>query len=208
MTEIRITAAQRMTRAQATTAAESLPALVALARSGDAVAFGAVVGALQQLVFRWSLTFARDIDDADEIAQETFILMHRKLYQYRGDSSVEGWAYRITRRVGLQRRRTALRRESLVASRMPILENVYNTDPGARVDRHRIEAYVRHFFSVLPRRQREVFDLVDLQGHDPAEVAKITGMKQGTVRANLFKARASIRAHILAAHPAWSEVAR
>jgi RNA polymerase sigma-70 factor (ECF subfamily) len=208
MTEIPAGLAEGNPEARAPTAVPGLPVLVYMARDGDPAAFAEIVESLKQLVFRWSLTFARDIDEADEIAQETFVLMHRKLDQYRADSSLEGWVYRITRRVGLKRRRSSRRREALVAAHLPMLETVYNTDPGARVDRQRIEAYVRHFFSELPRRQREVFDLVDLQGHEPAEVARITGMKQGTVRANLFKARASIRAHILAAHPAWSEVAR
>jgi RNA polymerase sigma-70 factor (ECF subfamily) len=85
---------------------------------------------------------------------------------------------------------------------------VYNTDPGARVDREKITAYIRHFFRELPPRQREVFDLVDLQGHDPIDVAAMIGIKPGTVRANLFKARASIRASILAQHPAWQEIQR
>jgi RNA polymerase sigma-70 factor (ECF subfamily) len=85
---------------------------------------------------------------------------------------------------------------------------VYNTDPGARVDRERMTTFIRHFFRELPARQREVFDLVDLQGHDPAEVAEMIGLKAGTVRANLFKARASIRAHILELHPDWRDIHR
>ena len=186
----------------------TLRTTAALARAGDIDAFTDLVIALHPQVFRWALTFARDADDADEIAQETFVLMHRKLGQYRGDSPVEGWVYGITRNVALQRRRTKKRRAWLSDSMLPGIDSVYNTDPGARVDRQRIAAYIRHFFVGLPPRQREDFDLVDLQGHDPAEVAEIIGMKPATVRANLFKARASIRAHLVAVHPAWGEIAR
>lgn len=52
---------------------------------------------------------------------------------------------------------------------------VYTTDPGARVDRQRLAGYIRHFFMSLPPRQREVFDLVDLQGHDPIETRRQAG---------------------------------
>ena len=186
----------------------TLRTIATLARGGDIGAFTDLVVLLHPQVFRWALTFARDADDADEIAQEVFVLMHRKMGQYSGDSAVEAWVYGITRNVALQRRRTKKRRAWLSDAVLPGIDAVYNTDPGARVDRQRVAAYIRHFFIGLPPRQREVFDLVDLQGHDPVEVAEIIGMKPSTVRANLFKARASIRAHLVAVHPAWGEVNR
>ena len=86
--------------------------------------------------------------------------------------------------------------------------DMYTTDPGGRVDRQRAATVIRELFSDLPRRQREIFDLVDLQGLSPAEVAERTGIKPVSVRANLFKARQSIRAGLLATHPAYGELIR
>jgi RNA polymerase sigma-70 factor (ECF subfamily) len=183
-------------------------ALIQAAAYGDVAAFEQLVRALQPQVFRWALTFARDVDDADEITQDTFVRVHRNLGQFRGESALEAWVYGITRRVALQRKRKSDRRKWLSESVIPGLDNVYNTDPGGRVDRQRIAGYIRHFFTELPPRQREVFDLVDLQGHEPAEVAEMLGLKQATLRANLFKARASIRANLIAAHPAAGEIDR
>jgi len=178
------------------------------AAEGDPNAFAEVVAALQPHVFRWAMTFAYDADEADEITQETFVRVHRKLRQYRGKSPFEAWVYLITRNLALGRKRKARRRKFLAEPEIPGIENVYTTDPGARVDRQRVAAYIRHFFVSLPPRQREVFDLVDLQGHDPVEVAKLIGAKPGAVRANLFKARTSIRTHLLESHPAWKEIDR
>lgn len=188
--------------------AGDLSAIVSRARSGDNDAFSALIRALQPAVYRWSLTFARDPDDADELTQETFVQVHRKLEQFRGESSVEGWVYGITRSLALQRKRKIKRRTLLSVASLPGIDSVYHTDPGARVDRQRIADYIRHFFVELPPRQREAFDLVDLQGFDPAEVADLTGVKAATVRGNLFKARAAIRAHLIEAHPAWKELSR
>ncbi len=182
--------------------------VVMRARTGDTEAFTHLVHALQRTVFRWALTFARDADDADELTQETFVQVHRKLEQFRGDSSLEGWVYGITRGLALQRNRKIKRRALLSIASLPGIDSVYNTDPGARVDRQRVADYIRHFFVELPPRQREVFDLVDLQGFDPAEVADLTGLKAATVRGNLFKARSAIRERIIAAHPAWRELER
>ena len=67
---------------------------------------------------------------------------------------------------------------------------------------------IRELFAALPQRQREVFDLVDLQGISSAEVAERTGMKPVSVRANLFKARKAIRDSLLASHPAYRELSR
>jgi len=185
-----------------------LDGVVSLVKAGDNDAFTDLVRALHKTVFRWALTFARDADDADELTQETFVQVHRKLDQYRGDSPIHGWVYGITRSLALQRRRKVRRRMLLSGASLPGIESVYNTDPGARVDRQRVADYIRHFFLELPPRQREVFDLVDLQGFDPVEVAELIGVKAATVRGNLFKARAAIRTHLLAVHPAWGELNR
>lgn len=194
-------------RTEAQVARETLlRSALTLAAGGDAQAFESLVTVLQKNVHRWALTFARDPDEADEISQETFVLVFRKLSQYRGDAPVEAWVYRIVRRVALQRHRTDHRRRVLADAAFPDMEQVYTTDPGARVDRQKVTDYIRHFFTELPARQREVFDLVDLQGNEPTEVARLLGVNAGTVRGNLFKARASIRARLLEDHPAWREV--
>lgn len=189
-------------------AVRRMDGVIRLAKTGNTEAFTQLVISLQPAVFRWALTFARDADEADELTQETFVQVHRKLEQYRGDSSLEGWVYGITRSLALQGNRKKKRRTLLSVASLPGIDTVYNTDPGARVDRQRVTDYIRHFFLDLPPRQREVFDLVDLQGFDPVEVADLIGMKATTVRANLFKARAAIRAHLLAVHPEWSELSR
>jgi len=183
-----------------------LRSAIKLAAGGDIAAFESLVTVLQRNVHRWAMTFARDQDEAEEITQETFVLVYRKLGQYRGDSPVEAWVYRIVRSVALAKHRKARRRRALTETAFPVMDDVYNTDPGARVDRQRVAEYIRHFFTELPARQREVFDLVDLQGNEPREVAELLGMNAATVRANLFKARASIRARVLQDHPAWREV--
>lgn len=183
--------------------------LAALAAAGDDAAFTTLVTRYQPAVFRWALIFARDPDEAEDIAQEVFVRMYRQLSQYRSDGLLSSWLYAITRRAANQTRRTLKRRSRLALSpaARPLRE-VYTTDPGGRVDRERAAAVIREMFAELPPRQREAFDLIDLQGLTPAEVAARTGMKPVSVRANLFKARASIRARFLATHPSYGELTK
>jgi RNA polymerase sigma-70 factor (ECF subfamily) len=183
--------------------------LASLAAAGDDSAFTTLVTRFQPAVFRWALIFAYDPDEAEDITQEVFVRAHRRLADYRSDGSLDAWLYRITRRTATQLRRTRRRRGRLVMS--PAAQpsrDVYTTDPGARVDRQRAAVVINELFAELPQRQREIFDLIDLQGLSPAEAAVRTGMKPVSVRANLFKARKAIRESLLATHPAYGELSR
>lgn len=181
--------------------------LASRASAGDDSAFTTIVVRYHPAVFRWALAFARDPDEAEDIAQEVFVRAHRQLSQYSSDGSLQAWLYAITRRAACQQRRTHKRRGRLALSpAAQPMRDVYTTDPGGRVDRERAAAVIRELFSELPARQREIFDLVDLQGLSPTEVAERTGMKAVSVRANLFKARSTIRAKFLATHPSYGEL--
>lgn len=188
-------------------AAFSADKLVQLAATADGAVFSDFVNAYQPLVFRWALTFARDSDEADDLAQETFIRAFRKIRQYRGEGSIEGWLYRIVRSVGVEKKRVAVRRKLLGRSAAARPEReVYTTDPGARVDTQRTTALIRRYFEDLPSRQREVFDLVDLQNFTPAEAALMTGLTAGAVRLSLFKARSVIREKLIEAYSVKGDI--
>jgi RNA polymerase sigma factor (sigma-70 family) len=183
--------------------------LLAHVQAGETIAFTAFVERHRPSVYRWAVGLVDDRDDADDIAQEVFVIVFRKLGAFRGEGSLDGWMYRITRRVAERLRRKTRRRGLLGAlpAARPTAE-VYTTDPGARVDRERALAMIHQSVSTLPPRQRAVFDLCDLQGHSPSEAADILGLRSVSVRANLFKARASVRRHILLVHPQYSGLRR
>lgn len=164
-------------------------------------AFTALVSQYHPVVFRWAVAFAGDIDDAEDIAQEVFVRVHSKLATFRGDGSFDGWLYRITRRVAFRARRRASRVSAVSGAEV----EVYLTDPGARIDRVRATELIRELVTFLPIRQREVFVLCDLEGRTPLEVAQMIGIKDVSVRASLFKARAMIRRTMLARHPRYLE---
>ncbi len=176
-----------------------LPDLVVRTRAGDDEAFAMLVGRFQPFVFRWALALSGDEDDAEDITQEVFVLVHRKLASFRGDGPFEGWLYRITRRTAFRTR---------AAARSPIAgatDEVYITDPGGRVDRQRAIKLIHAIAESLPMRQREVFLLCDIEGHTPSEAAALLEMKDVSVRASLFKARTAIRRSILMTHPGYRE---
>lgn len=167
--------------------------------TGDDAAFAVLVERYRPLIFRWAMALSGDADEAEDATQEVLVRVHRKLGSFRGDGPFDAWLYRITRRVVVRMRPT----------HPPPIDSdrtdLYVTDPGARVDRERAAALVRTIAASLPMRQREVFVLCDLEGRTPAEAARMLDMKDVSVRASLFKARASIRRTILATHPCYRE---
>ncbi|MEO7103175.1 MAG: RNA polymerase sigma factor [Gemmatimonadaceae bacterium] len=175
-------------------------------RDGDSDARDQLLVEVHPILYRWALANAINVDDADDIAQKALITVYRKLHQFRGDSSIAAWMYRITTRIALQRHRKRARRKTLdTYARSELGGRVYTTDPGGRVDRDRLTALVREFYDELPRQQRAAITLVDFDGHSPAEAATLMGLNPVTLRANLFKARASIRRRVLAIDPVLAE---
>ena len=179
--------------------AQTLDTLVERLSDGDVDAYAAIVRVLHPRVYRWALAFSADADEADDVVQETFVMALRHIRQYKGGGAFSVWMYRIARRSAGHMRRTRVRRTRLAAGPRAAPERiVYETDPGARVDRERLSALVRRLWQDLPQQQRTVLDLVDLQGYRPKEAAEMLELNPATLRANLFKARHAIRARLLA----------
>ena len=180
--------------------------LLALWRTGDKAALDRLLAHIHPMLQRWALANALDVDDAEDIAQQALVTVYRKLHQFRGESPLVVWLYRLTMRTATQRRRTFARRKSLdKRAHADVLKRVYETDPGGRVDRERLTALVRDCYDRLPPQQRAALSLVDLEGYTPAEAAVLMDLAPVTLRANLFKARASVRRRVFATSPALAE---
>ena len=81
-------------------------ALIASARSGDQAAFGALVAMHERVVFRTALAALGSREDAEDAAQEAFVMAWRRLSGFRGDSTFKTWLLTITWRKALDRRRS------------------------------------------------------------------------------------------------------
>lgn len=187
---------------------EQVAELVARARGGEPEAFRELVRGVYGQLQRWALgRTGGDPDEADEVVQLALIRVHRGLGSFRGESRFTSWLYRIVANAAAELRRTRVRRERLLGEEMagPGLAGVaanWSEPIGPReLDAARLTRVVLARFRELPERQREVFDLVDLQGHAPVEVAEMLGLEPVTVRTNLLRARRAIRVKIIESHP-------
>jgi RNA polymerase sigma-70 factor (ECF subfamily) len=183
--------------------AAELDRLVRRAQAGEARAFDRLGGALLPRIRRWAGAHVESADDADDIAQDVLVKAHRMLSDFAFDSRFTTWIYAITRRAAADWHRKRSRRARLSAGRLEVVDSVEANAPGA--DRERLTERVLAEFRRLPNRQREVFDLADLQGKNLNEIAELLGMNPVTVRVHLHRARARIRSRILQSDPALVE---
>jgi RNA polymerase sigma-70 factor (ECF subfamily) len=174
-----------------------LPSLISGAQSGDGGAFARLADLVQRKVRGWAESFTQDADDAEDVTQDVLILVHRRLPQFEGKSRFSTWLYTITKNVALDRRRRTKRRERRLETMDAPVSSVEIRDA---FDESTLSALILRYFDELPARQREVFELSDIMGLSAPEVAERLGMKAVTVRANLFKARRTIRQRMLEHH--------
>lgn len=179
-----------------------LPSLISGAQGGDRGAFSRLAELVQDRVRGWAASFTDDADDADDVTQDVLILVHSRLPQFEGKSRFSTWLYTITRNVALDRRRRIKRRERRLETMEAPVDSV---EIAHAFDENTLTSLVLKYFDELPARQREVFELSDIQGLSAPEVAERLGMKAVTVRANLFKARRTIRQRMLEHHSSLLE---
>lgn len=186
---------------------EAVTPLVRKAQAGDQQALSEVLRRSYQQIHRWAISLTGDPDDADDVTQDVLIMLHRRIGQYRERSRFTTWLYRVTRNAaGDFFRRSSRRKRAVKRSTEEAGDAGYQR--GTQLDELHasdVADLVRALFVDLPDRQREVFDLVDLQDWSPVEVSQALGMKPVTVRAHLHRARRAIRKRILERHPELME---
>jgi RNA polymerase sigma-70 factor (ECF subfamily) len=183
---------------------EELTALVGRVRGGNAAAFDELARRVRDRVRRWARRVVADDDDAEDVAQLVLVQLHQRIGEFEGRSRFAAWLYRITRNVALERRRGDARRSALLAREVAAVDDP-SAAPDDVTDIARIRRLIAPHFDALPPRQREVFELVELRGLAATEVAARLGIDASTVRVLLLRARRTVRARLLALHPALLE---
>jgi len=181
---------------------EALVPLVHRAKAGDREALEEVLRRSYPLVHRWALVKAGDPDDAEDVTQEVLVRLYTSLRRYHGRSRFTTWLYQVTRNAALDLQRKERRRRARRTSEAAA--DVQSDHPEderlGRMEAGRLAGIVRRFLTQLPERQREVFDLVDLQDVPAVEAAAMLGMQPATARVHLFKARRALREHLTTTH--------
>jgi len=127
---------------------------------------------------------------AEDLLQEAFVRAWQKLDSFRGESQFATWLHRLSVNVALSDRRTRLRR---VKSEIYLDETVERTAVGSRDVRTAQNSDLEQAIARLPERARTVLILHDIEGYGHSDIARMTGMAEGSSKAQLHRARKLLR---------------
>jgi len=176
--------------------------VLARAQAGSAEAFSELYMLHRKRVFAICLRMVRDFSQAEDLTQETFLQLHRKLASFRGESLFTTWLHRMTVNIVLM----VLRKGVLpVVSLDQMLTDVPETQA-----KHSFGAYDRAQTGVVDRvaieraietlspGYRKFFLLHYVHGLGHREIASIEGCSQGNSKSQVFKARRALRSALSA----------
>jgi RNA polymerase sigma-70 factor, ECF subfamily len=177
---------------------------MSMARADEhAQEFSLVVANHRLQIFRFLLASTRDVDLAETLTQECFLKAHRNWSGFRGESSAMTWLMRIA--INLQKdhwrnRRLQFWRQTRTNAvdldeASEWLPNGESSQEQQLLARERV-AQVWHSVKGLSERQRTVFLLRYVEELELAEIARSTGLSEGTVKAHLSRAVTRVRAEL------------
>ena len=190
-----------MTEATAARPRSSEHQLISRAIKGEEVAFAELFESHKNHVYSLCLRMTGNVAEAEDLTQDAFIQVFRKLGTFRGDSALSTWIYRVAVNTALMHfRKKALRQVSLdqrPSQDAPKEKFDFCQDDGrlrGTVDRI---ALIRAIGD-LPQGYRTIFILHDVEGYGHQEIACLLKCSVGNSKSQLHKARLKIREALLA----------
>jgi RNA polymerase sigma-70 factor, ECF subfamily len=161
-----------------------------LADPREALDFAALYQAWFRPVHRWIRALGGPGVDAEDLAQEVFIVVQRKLAGFDG-ANLAAWLYRIAQLTVRDHRRRAWFRNTFLRSRDVELDDLESLSAGSdeRLDRKRKEQRLYRLVNQLNPKWRDSFLLFEIAGLSGEEIARLHGVPPATVRTHLFRAR-------------------
>jgi RNA polymerase sigma-70 factor (ECF subfamily) len=170
--------------------------LIRRAGEGNEEAFAALFEMHRQRVYRLCLRMTNDRAEAEDLCQEAFLQLFRKIRGFRGESAFSTWLHRLVVNTVLM----SLRRK--VVREIPLEESRTDGEDGAKreygagdphlaasVDR----LHLARAIGKLPHGYRTVFVLHDIEGYEHSEIARLLNRSIGNCKSRLHKARLRLR---------------
>jgi RNA polymerase sigma-70 factor (ECF subfamily) len=167
-------------------------------KNGDDAAFEQLVKRHEQLVFRLLMRMMGNREEAEDVAQETFLSLHRHGRRFRAESRFSTFVYRVAANAALNRRRSLgrgrarlqkLQVRNAAGDDLPTSpRNPEDATAGAE-----LSGRVREALQALTPSLRMPVILYDIEGLSYGEIAKVLGVAEGTVKSRIHRARKALR---------------
>jgi len=177
--------------------------LVEAILAGSEAAFATLVERFQDRVVRLCGRYCRDQVECEDLAQEVFLKVFRKLHTFQGDSQFFTWLYRIAVNAATDHlARASTRRLKLVDDDVAFDARTARVDdPSAPMVAAETAVAVRAIVDALPEKFRTILVLREFEDLSYTEIAEVLQIQIGTVESRLFRARQRVKEAMLRLHP-------
>ena len=177
--------------------------LVARWQAGDQNAFETLVRRHERRVFRLLMRMMGSREEAEDVAQETFLSLHRHGHRFRSEALFSTFVYRVAANAALNRRRTLGRSRARIkklAERQEAGDHLPQQprDPEDAASGSELSERVRSALETLSPPLRLPLVLYDIEGLAYGEIAKVLGVAEGTVKSRIHRARQAMRVQLRA----------
>jgi RNA polymerase sigma-70 factor (ECF subfamily) len=163
------------------------------AAGGDMRALGELYERYRHRVYAVCISMTRNPAEAEDLTQEVFVSLVKKIGSYRGESQFTTWLHRLTVNSVLMHFRRPSRREQIFTDLEDVIPIAPRLSasllPGPLTDKIAFRSAVAR----LPKGCRTVFVLFDIAGFEHEEIAKLLGCTAGTSKSQLHRARLKLR---------------
>ena len=178
--------------------------LIAAALQGSEAAFGSLVERYQDRVFRLLGRYCRDPVECEDLSQDVFLKVFRKLHTFHGDSAFFTWLYRIAVNAATDHlSRASHRRLKLVEddASLDVGGDQDEQNPAAPLMTAELAAVTREIVASLPEKFRTILILREFEDLSYTEIAAVLQIQLGTVESRLFRARRRFKEALERDHP-------
>jgi RNA polymerase sigma-70 factor (ECF subfamily) len=170
-------------------------------KAGDTLAFEEIISRYESKVMSLALRFTRNQEDAEEVMQDVFTTVYRKIDGFRGQSAFSSWLYRIVVNAAFMKLRKRKQSQTVSMDDLSPAIKQYCMDRDTLsgsysqniATSHEMQAVIQNAVNRLPDQYRAVFVLRDVDGLSNQETGEILNLSIPAVKSRLHRSRIMLR---------------
>ena len=178
--------------------------LIVLLKRGDESAFKYLIDTMKDMVFNTVLGLVQNFEDAEDVAQEVFIVVYQSVHDFKSESKISTWVYKITINKSLDFLKRKKRKK-----RFAFIESIWDKNkelkfdpiefyhPGMQAENKEDAALIFKCIQELPEMQKVVFLLYKLENLSYEEIGKVIDKSESAVNSIMHRAKENLKACLM-----------
>jgi len=180
--------------------------LVQAIRSGDVHSFEVLVRRKTSKVYGLCYRVIGNAEDAKDIAQLVFLKLWENLDKYDPQYAFDTWLYRMVTNVAIDFLRSRQSRDAAVNSKLRLVRTATDEQQGVTLQHKEVERIFNEVSAELSPKQKMIFVMREMEDIPSAEISRILGCRESTVRNHLFNARKTMQQELKRKFPEYASL--